>query len=44
MATRVGPSFTRFIVLDQWRWDFTGLDEAKVHMPTVKQLASEGLA
>ena len=37
----LGP---RFIVLDQWRWDFTGLDDAKIHMPTVKQLASEGLA
>lgn len=32
-----------FIVLDQWRWDFTGLDDAKIHMPTVKQLASEGI-
>lgn len=33
-----------FIVLDQWRWDWTGLDaETPVPMPTLKRLAAQGV-
>lgn len=33
-----------FIVLDQWRWDWTGLDTTTpVPMPTLKRLAAQGV-
>ena len=45
-VTGRGPSShrnaLRFVVLDQWRWDWAGFHDAHVAMPTVQTLAARG--
>ena len=44
-AQRPLATAPRFIVLDQWRWDWTGLDTTTpVPMLTLKRLAAQGPA